>query len=228
MPPHVFYVRKLFNMDLLSVTNIIKNYVVGAEGNLSKRDGNSFIIKASGTRLDSLQIEDLVTCNLHGLNEFADVRRPSMEHHFHSLLYKMNESINYIIHTHPTNVMKIVCSSDIYKFANNRFFPDQVVYNERKSCVVPYGHPGSDIAGLISEYIKKFMSDNTFFPTTILLQNHGLITVGNTLNFCLMATEICEKSAEIFLGTRDINFLDEIEISRLINDKHEHYRKNLG
>jgi len=58
----------------------------------------------------------------------------------------------------------------------------------------------------------------------ILLENHGIITCGNSVEECLVITEICEKSAEIFLSPFGINFFTEDEIQHLINDKNEIYR----
>jgi hypothetical protein len=45
-----------------------------------------------------------------------------------------------------------------------------------------------------------------------------------------MITEICEKSAEIFLGSillGNIKFLSDDETNDLINDKKEKYRQDL-
>jgi len=214
-------------MNLLQISNILKHYVVGSEGNISKRQENSFLIKSSGARLDMLTEDDLVLCDLNQIDISKHEKKPSMEYNFHALLYNMNSDINYIIHTHPINVMKIVCSPLIKKFSNVRFFPDQIVYNERKSCIVPYAHPGKKLSDQIERFIKIFIDENNFFPNTILLKNHGLITVGNTLKFTITSTQICEKSAEIFLNNIDLDLLSEVEINELLLDDNEMYRRNI-
>ena len=64
-------------------------------------------------------------------------------------------------------------------------------------------------------------------PKVILLENHGIITFGKTIDECVIKTEICEKSAEIFLGARtlgNVNFLSEKNINELINDEKEKLR----
>ena len=75
----------------------------------------------------------------------------------------------------------------------------------------------------------KFIEKNNFFPKLILLENHGIISCGETVDECIMITEICEKSAEIFFSIYDKSpkFLTQESINNLIDDKNEHYRKTL-
>jgi L-fuculose-phosphate aldolase len=68
------------------------------------------------------------------------------------------------------------------------------------------------------------------FPKLILLKNHGIIACGKTIDECTIISEICEKSAEIFIGainTNNINFLTDESINDLIVDKNEKYRQEL-
>ena len=67
-------------------------------------------------------------------------------------------------------------------------------------------------------------------PKVILLKNHGIITCGKTIDECIISTDICEKSADIFIGSVSlgkINFLSNKELEDLVNDKNEKYRQNL-
>jgi ribulose-5-phosphate 4-epimerase/fuculose-1-phosphate aldolase len=52
--------------------------------------------------------------------------------------------------------------------------------------------------------------------------------MGKTIDKCIISTEICEKSAEIYLGAKllGINFLNQVDIENLINDKNEKYRES--
>ena len=141
-----------------------------------------------------------------------------------------NINIEFIAHTHPINTLKILCSELVEEFANNRLFPDQVVFNGIKSCVVPYVAPGIELAIEINKSINIFNQFNKYFPKLILLKNHGIISLGSTAEECLVATEICEKAAEIFLGSKlsgSINFLTESDQLELEKDPNEIYRKGL-
>lgn len=214
--------------SLKQLSNGLKNYVVGFEGNVSSKVGNTFLIKSSGSKLNGISDENFVLFDFDGnqLNNFD--KRGSMEMEFHKFLLSF-EKINYIAHTHPINCLKILCSNMSEDFANYRIFPDQVVFNHKKSCLVPYSHPGIDLAKSIETSVMKFIKKNNFFPKLILLENHGIIACGETVDECIMITEICEKSAEIFFSiyNKSPKFLTQESINNLIDDKNEHYRKTL-
>jgi ribulose-5-phosphate 4-epimerase/fuculose-1-phosphate aldolase len=219
----------MLNDDLLTLGTCLKNYVVGAEGNVSEKIEGGFVIKASGTTLNHLSYDDLVKCDFNGkqLNNFN--KKPSIETGFHSfLLQKTN--IKYVVHTHPTNTLKILCSNTdiINEFANNRLFPDQIVFNGQKSCVVPYAHPGEELCNSIEKSYEEFINNNGYFPKLILLINHGIICAASSTKECLLATSMCEKSAEIFIGAKmlgNCKFISENDVEKINFDKNEIYRQ---
>ena len=217
------------NKDLLSLSKRASKFVVGMEGNISKKTNFGISIKASGSKLKTLKSDDIIDFDFNGkqLNNFN--KKGSMELGFH--LYLLSEkNINFICHTHPTNTLKILSSNLSKLFANNRIFPDQVIFNGKKSCLVPYATPGDDLTKLIKKYVSEFIINENCFPKLILLENHGIISCGKTIDECIIITEICEKSAEIFIDTINlggINFLNEFEVEKLINNKEEKYRKSL-
>lgn len=210
--------------DLLLLSHSLSNFVVGMEGNVSKKENDIITIKASGTSLKTLSQNDLVSFDLEGKQITNFNKRGSMELSFHMYLYKTFD-IKYIAHTHPTNLLKILVSDKIYKFANKRMFPDQVIFNGKKSCVIPYAKPGEPLMKMIEIHLEEFVKKENFFPSIILLKNHGVITCGKTISECLYATEICEKSAEIFMSKYKPEFLTEDEVIELIEDDKEKYRK---
>ena len=109
-------------------------------------------------------------------------------------------------------------------------FPDQVVFNGVKSCVIPYRKPGDDLTFAITELFSKFEKNYGELPKLLLLANHGIITFGSTIEECIVKTEICEKAAEIYLGglaIGKINFLSDFDIDNIISDSKESYRFNL-
>ena len=75
-----------------------------------------------------------------------------------------------------------------------------------------------------------FLKINDEFPKLILLKNHGIIACGKTIEECSIISEICEKSAEIFIGSKligNMNFLSTFQVNSLIFDEKEKYRKSL-
>lgn len=212
--------------ELIILSKKISKYVVGFEGNISQKLNNSFVIKASGKRLDNCCENDFVEFDfeLNQLNNFNE--RGSMELEFHKLLLEM-DGINFVCHTHPVNTLKILCSKEYKLFAKKRLFPDQVIFNGVKSMMVPYVKPGNKLSKKIKKKLNKFIKKNGALPKIILLKNHGLITFGNTIDECIIKTEICEKSAEIFCSLNNKSkkcFLNKKEILELVEDKKEKYR----
>jgi len=212
---------------LLLLSNSMSKYCVGMEGNISgKVDEYSFLIKASGQNLSKLKDDSLVKFSIDGVQLNNLYKKGSMELSFHTFLLGF-EGINYVSHTHPTNTLKILCSDYSNEFANKRLFPDQVVFNGVKTCLVPYGKPGEELTRLIKEHVSLFIKEEGYFPKLILLKNHGLIVCGNSINECIIATDICEKAAEIFIGAislGNIYSLSDKEINDLIIDDKEKYR----
>jgi L-fuculose-phosphate aldolase len=209
--------------DLLSLSHSLSNFVVGMEGNVSKKEDDVITIKASGSSLKNLKVDELVNFDMGGNQITNHDKRGSMELSFHMYLYKTFD-IKYISHTHPTNLLKILVSDKIYKFANKRMFPDQVIFNGKKSCVIPYAKPGEPLMNMIKIHLEEFIKKENFFPNIILLKNHGVITCGKTVTECVYATEICEKSAEIFMSKFKPEFLTENEVCELLEDDKEIYR----
>jgi len=211
--------------DLIELCNISSKYTVGFEGNVSEKvTDNVIIIKASGTKLKNITNEDFVTVK-DGTQVNNLEKKPSMELSFHSLIYEMF-NCRYVSHTHPVNTVSILCSDRSDDFANKRLFPDQVIFNGHKSCLVEYKKPGKELAEEIKNSVKKFEKENGVLPEIILLKNHGLIVWGNSILECEMKMDICEKSSIIFNNSNELNFLSDDDIVDLLNDDKEKIRKS--
>jgi L-fuculose-phosphate aldolase len=214
---------------VIELSKKISKYCIGMEGNVSVKTEKGLLIKASGARLNELSYDDLVEFDMSGNQLSNPSRKGSMELSFHTFLLGF-EGINYISHTHPTNTLMILCGEFSELFAYNRMFPDQVVFNGKKSCLVPYAKPGEDLTNLIIECVNSFIQNEGYFPKLILLRNHGIITCGGTIDECIISTDMCEKSAEIFVGSftlGKINFLSDSESDDLVKDNNEKYRQGL-
>jgi ribulose-5-phosphate 4-epimerase/fuculose-1-phosphate aldolase len=217
--------------EILELAREISDYTICGEGNVSMRKSeNTFVIKASGTSLHTLSEEDLTLCNIRGVQIELLHKKPSIETSFHAWIMRTFPDINFIAHTHPPNTTKILCSNQLYQFANRRWFPDQIVRNGTKSCVVPYAPPGEAILKLVEEHVSKFIDREGFFPKLILLQNHGIITASASKKDCAAATLMCEKSADIFIGAKllgEVNFLTRKEVADVDTCPNENYRRNM-
>ena len=221
------------------------------EGNVSARVGEgTFIVKASGSSLATLQEPDLVHCHtkpLLPLLDRADLtdeeidrtllacrvdqgsKKPSIETLFHVYLLGLT-GIEFIAHTHPQTVNQILCSPRGRAFAEHRLFPDQIVYCGVASAFVPYTDPGLPLAQAIRRETQSFLSRYQDSPQTILLENHGLIAMGRNPQAVLTATLMMEKSARIFVGASSLagpQFLTDESARRIARRADEDYRRRL-
>ena len=216
--------------ELLELAYAIHPFTVCGEGNVSCRDGSDFLIKASGTDLLGLHCDDLVRCGMNGKPHEDEELKPSMEVSFHAWILRTFPQINFVAHTHPTHTNKILCSERIFSFAKRRLFPDQIVRNGSRSCVVPYATPGKPLKKAVEESIFEFMTTEKYFPKLILLQNHGIITAAASAKDCVSSTLMCEKSAEIYSGARamgSINYLTKEQIAEVDMSPDEKYRRGI-
>jgi len=217
--------------NLLKLASNVSKYCVGMEGNISGLDEDgSILIKASGSNLSKLTENDLIPFDIDGNQTGKMDKRGSIELSFHLFLLGF-EDINYISHTHPISSLKILCGNQITKhlFSTRRLFPDQVIFNGKESCLVPYSKPGEELTDKIKEKVNGFINKNGYFPKLILLENHGIISCGKTIEECIIINDICEKSADIFNGNEinNLTFLTIENINELIIDKGEEYRQSL-
>ena len=216
--------------ELLELAHAIHPFTICGEGNVSCREEETLLIKASGTNLDGLGYDDLVRCRFDGNPLEDEEKKPSMEVSFHAWILKTFPQINFVAHTHPTHTNKILCSERIFSFAKRRLFPDQIVRNGARSCVVPYATPGKPLRNAIKESIIEFMTTEQYFPKLILLQNHGIISAGASAKDCIASTLMCEKSAEVYIGARElgsITYLTKEQIAEVDTSPDEKYRREI-
>jgi len=222
--------------------------VILGEGNTSaKVSDKTFLVKASGTQLQNLkegqvtevQFDDILPMLDQDLSDekieqkLLDARvdqealKPSVETTFHGWLLQQ-EGVNFVGHTHPVEVNKILCSDAATQFAENRLFPDEIVCCGPKSLLIDYVDPGSELGGAIKDGWTQFVKDNGIPPKIILVRNHGLIAVGPSPDAVLVATYMAAKAAEVFIGAKsagNIVFMDPENVNRIQNRLDEKYRQ---
>ncbi len=219
------------------------------EGNTSaKIDSETFWVKASGSCLETLAEDDVVACRFATLLEMLDdddlsdqqiedqlfacrvdtqAKKPSVETLFHAYLLTL-PGIDFVGHTHSISVNQILCSPLAEKFATRKLFPDEIVCCGPQSVLVPYTDPGLKLSQVIRDKVQQFMEEFGSPPRVILLENHGIITLGNSPDAVKAAMLMAQKSAEIFVGAAALGgpiFLDPADVDRIANRIDEHYRQ---
>jgi rhamnose utilization protein RhaD (predicted bifunctional aldolase and dehydrogenase) len=93
---------------------------------------------------------------------------------------------------------------------------------------VPYTDPGIPLAREIRERTLHFIKQHGYVPRIILLQNHGIISVGATTEAVLSSILMATKAAEIFVGAASLggpNFMAQKDVDRITVRADEHYRQ---
>ena len=154
---------------------------------------------------------------------------PSIEVSFHAMLLQ-ECGARVIGHTHPTAINQIMCSAFAADFARHRRFPDEAVVCGPVSCLAPYADPGLPLALVMREAVRAFMADYDEAPKLILLENHGMIALGDTPAEILNITAMAVKAARIYLGaqmTGEPTRLPDDEAWHIARRPDEIYRRKL-
>lgn len=221
------------------------------EGNTSARLGaDRFVVKASGSNLATLSPLGLTECRLGPILSLLDRKRvpdaevdqalldarvdpsakkPSVEAMFHAYLLTL-PGVNFVGHTHPVAVNRVLCSKYAKAFAQRRTCPDEVVCCGVESVYVGYADPGLKLAQAIRSAVVAFIRRTSRAPRVILLENHGFIALGATPAAVLAATLMGSKAAEIFFGAAALNrghprYLSAGTVARIAGRPDEHYRQ---
>ena len=251
--------RRLMSNTLESLANMTRalgepalDYVIIGEGNSSMRiDDASFYVKASGHQMRNISESGFVALRLAPMLAMlddpprtlteqkaiteeaklnrAEERSPSIEVSFHAML--LNDCrVKFVGHTHPSAINQIMCSEYAADFALKRRFPDEVVLYGPQSALVPYADPGLPLATVMRQRVQEFMAAHGEAPKLILLENHGMIALGDSPAEILNITAMAVKAARIHLGallTGKPTYLPEAEVWHLYRRPDEIYRRNL-
>jgi rhamnose utilization protein RhaD (predicted bifunctional aldolase and dehydrogenase) len=226
-----------------------RGLAVLGEGNTSARFAeDSYLVKASGTSLGNLRRDDLVECRLssvlslldmNGLSDAeidaalldarvdAEAKKPSVESVFHAWALSM-PGIQFVGHSHATAVTSVLCSPRAKEFAEHRMFPDEIVCGGVASVYIPLTDPGLKLAQAIRREAGAFIVKHQCVPQVILMQNHGIITLGGSWQSVLAAMLMTEKAAKIFIGAAQLGgpvFLSDATVNRIAGRPDEIYRQ---
>ncbi|MDD5093035.1 MAG: class II aldolase/adducin family protein [Dehalococcoidia bacterium] len=158
-----------------------RKLIWGHSGNISMRtQSDSFLISAGGSDLNCLRQEDLVLCRIKS-DSWEGTRRPSMETGMHRGIYHNCEDAKAVIHSQPFYSTLIACSDvDIRPDC----LPEAMAYLGQV-VRVPYYHAGSQA---LAEAVAVAAQSGR----VLLLNNHGVVCFGSSLDECLLATETLE------------------------------------
>ena len=124
-----------------------------------------------------------------------------------------------------------MCTGHAAAFAHQRRFPDEVVLCGPQSLLVRLtAIPVLPLALIMRHHLRQFIERAGEAPKLILLQNHGMIALGDTAGEILNITAMAVKAAKIFAGALQLGkaiHLPDEEVQHLYKRPDEIYRRQL-
>jgi len=162
----------------------------GSGGNVSVRvDQSSMAITPSSIKYDDLSANDICIVGLDNTPiDVKDDLKPSVETVLHSVIYANRPDVHAVVHTHQIygSVFSVINTPIPSLF-------DEVTFALGKTIeVIPYALSGSPE---LAANVKAKLSNNA---NAYIIQNHGILALGKTLDKAILHAELLEKVSYIY------------------------------
>ena len=187
--------------EIITTSNEIydKGLVSGKSGNISARfngdNGDVVAITPTLKSLSDLNEEDIVLVDMDG--NVLTKGKPSSEVNMHLEIYKKRPDINAIVHTHSPYATGFAFSSKKLKRLEG--------FGEIKNpylSFIEYEKPGSD-------ELAKSASDGIKDEDVLILKNHGVICVADSLKEAKLLAVFVEETAKTQFITYMLNSVED-------------------
>ncbi len=192
-----------------------KGLVAATDGNISVRMmSDRFMITPSGVPLSDLDLNDLVYVNLDG-QVLQGRKKPSSELPMHLEIYRQRPEMNAVIHAHPPTTVAFTIAGETFI---QPVLPELVVlFGEIP--IATYATPATEES---ANSIRDLIPNND----VIVLDHHGAVTVGKSLDDAFAKMEKLEHSSITLLAAKQIGRINPLEPSDV--RKLEKMRKEKG
>jgi L-fuculose-phosphate aldolase len=179
--------------------------VRGTSGNISAKipGTDTFLIKPSGVRMGFLKPEELVLVDLQG-NKIRGELNVSMETPIHAAIYRARKDVQAVVHTHPP-------TATAFGIAKTEILPLQIemfMLLPNGVPIIPFKTPGSKA---LAKAVQKKIEDYD----AVILENHGIVTVGSTIEAACSLNEMVEEGAKIQLLAMTLAGKDAMNLAKL-------------
>ena len=205
----MFQVSDQIRRDVLHVCRRLydRGLVAGTDGNVSVRLGPDRILATpTGMSKGFLEADDLVVCDLEG-KQISGKRKLTTEIKIHLAAYTQRDDVCAIVHAHPPHATAFAVAR---KSLEERLMPEAYIA-VGKVALTEYGTPSTDeLEASIRPAVKEHDS--------ILLANHGAMTLGRDVTAAYHRMEALEQLARISMLTHVLGGAHRLtaeEIARL-------------
>lgn len=180
-----------------------KGLVSGSGGNVSMKVGDRVLITPTGRSLGFITEDDLVWVEKDGTYTNGI---PSKEVMMHLSCYEARPDITAVVHVHSVYSVAISCRKDIDPYDAMPHYTPGYAMRVGKLPVVGYSLPGS---AELAEDVKRVLK----VRNSVLLQNHGSVICGKSLEEAFDIMEEIEKNAHLcyVLGDKGVALTPEQE-----------------
>ncbi len=169
-------------------------YMAGGAGNVSVRvDGSTILATPTGSCLGRLVADELSLVDNSGM--LISGKKPSKEVKFHLALYK-DPNVHAVVHLHSTWTTRLSCIADIDTNEIIKLFTPYFVMKIGRIEMIPYYPPGGTI-----DWLKRLA--NAGKRNAFLLQNHGPVITGSSLEVAMDLMEEFEETAKLVYLLKD-------------------------
>jgi len=185
-----------------------RGLVVACEGNLSARlDSNRILVTPAGACKGRLATGDILITDLNG-TVLCGTGPPSSEIQMHILFYRLRPDVRAVCHAHPPTATGFAAAGRALEEA---VLPE-VVVSLGKIPLAPYGTPGTwELCAGLESLVTKH--------NAILLENHGVVTCGQSLETAYERLETVEQFARILLIAESLGgprLLSAAQVQKLV------------
>lgn len=191
--------------------------VVWTSGNISVRDPESgyVVIKPSGVKFPDLTVKSMVVVDLYGNKVDGDLS-PSSDTASHLFIYRNRPDVHGVVHTHSNYATAFAAIGEpipVYLTAQADEFGGEI--------------PCGGFALIGGEQIGKVVVDSIGDSPAVLLKNHGVFTVGSTVEAALKAAIMVEDIARTVWLAKQIGTPKEIP-QEMVDQLHHRYKTEYG
>ena len=202
-----------------------KEYLKGTEGNLSVRVEGHEAFAITPSSYDYLQMLPKDVCVLDWqMNVLEGIRKPSIESGLHAIVYQARADVNAVIHTHQVYASALA----LINAPIPALFDEQVRFLGRSVEIIPYAPSGT---GFLRNRVKSRIRNG---HNAYILQNHGVLVLGTSIERAVHNLELLEKCALAYLlalcterkVTRIPLVIREIAFAKLREDEKRYATRN--
>lgn len=196
---------------------VTNNLVKWTSGNVSARDPETgyVVVKPSGVDFDTLSPDELVIVDIEGDIIEGDLK-PSVDTATHLYVLKNIPYVNSVVHTHSNFATAFAAVGQRIPCVLTAMCDE---FGGDINCAPYCQIGGEDIGKAIVEYIGVSLA--------ILIQNHGVFTIGKDVNESLKAAVMCEDIAKTIYLSKQLGQPIAISDEEILR-AHKRYIEKYG